>query len=73
MINMTKYKLISVKFPEDLKSLVEEVSKKRGECLSTFIRRAVKRELARMSYLSENEKKALGIRKENKKEGERCP
>lgn len=36
----------------------------RGENYSGFIRRAVKRELARHSYLSEEEKKALGVKQD---------
>ena len=60
---MVRYKLVAVKFPEELRDLVNKVSKERGECLSTFVRRAVKKELARMSYLSKSEKKALEIEK----------
>lgn len=41
--------------------LVEQISKSRGENRSDFIRRAIRRELARLSYLSEEEKKALGV------------
>ncbi|MEM3550824.1 MAG: hypothetical protein QXV01_07015 [Candidatus Bathyarchaeia archaeon] len=39
--------------------LIKKVAKARGEDLSDFVRRAVKRELARLSYLSDEEKKAL--------------
>jgi hypothetical protein len=41
--------------------LVKKVCRFRGEDLSDFVRRSVKKELARLSYLSEEEKKALGI------------
>jgi hypothetical protein len=43
--------------------LLREVSKNRGENMSTFVRRAVFSELARLSYLEESEKKTLGIEK----------
>ncbi len=39
--------------------LIKKVARARGEDLSDFVRRAVKRELARLSYLSDEEKKAL--------------
>jgi hypothetical protein len=41
--------------------LLRKVSRARGEDLSDFVRRAIKTELARLSYLSPDEKKALGI------------
>ncbi len=42
--------------------LVREVCDNRGEDVSDFIRRAVLKELASLSYLSEAEKKSLGMR-----------
>lgn len=45
-------------------TLLKKVSHARGEDLSDFVRRAVRSELARLSYLSSDEKKALGIRAE---------
>jgi hypothetical protein len=51
--------------PSELE-LLKEICRARGEDLSDFVRRAVKTELARLSYLSENEKKALGLRREDK-------
>ncbi len=41
--------------------LVKKVCRFRGEDLSDFVRRSVKKELARLSYLSKEEKKALGL------------
>jgi len=41
--------------------LIKRVCKARGEDLSDFVRRAVRKELARLSFLSPEEKKALGI------------
>lgn len=44
--------------------LLRDITRARGEDISDFVRRAVKTELARLSYLSAEEKKALGIRDE---------
>lgn len=52
---------IVVRFEPSIKKLVGKVAKARGEDVSDFVRRAVKIELARLSFLSEEEKKALGI------------
>jgi hypothetical protein len=41
--------------------LLKKVCSARGENLSSFVRRAIRTELARLSYLTEDEKKALGI------------
>lgn len=41
--------------------LLKKISRARGEDLSDFIRRAIRRELAKLGYLSEEEKKALGM------------
>lgn len=43
----------------DIKKKLEEVCEARGEQLSSFARRAILRELAQLSYLSEAQKKAL--------------
>jgi len=42
-------------------SLLKEVCKLRGESMSTFIRRSVRKELATLSYLPNEQKKALGV------------
>jgi uncharacterized protein (DUF1778 family) len=47
--------------PRD-KDLVVKVAKTRGEDLSDFVRRAIKRELANLSFYTEEEKKALGVK-----------
>ena len=46
--------------PEDY-DLLEKVSRARGEDISSFVRRAIKKELASLGFLSEQDKKALGI------------
>lgn len=53
---------IGVRFQEKDKELLEKVCKARGEDVSDFIRRAVRKELASMSYYSAATKKALGIK-----------
>jgi len=45
---------------EDIE-LIKKICKARGEDLSDFIRRAIRMEFARLSFLSEEEKKALGL------------
>lgn len=42
--------------------LLKKITKARGEDLSDFVRRAVYKELAGLNYLSEEQKKALGIK-----------
>lgn len=41
--------------------LLKKVCQLRGENVSGFVRRAIKTELARLSFLTEEEKKALGF------------
>ena len=45
---------------EDIE-LLKKVCKARGEDLSDFVRRSVRKELARLNYLSDEEKKALEV------------
>ena len=45
---------------EDL-DLIKKVCQLRGENISTFVRRAVYQELARLGYLDKERQKALGI------------
>ena len=53
--------IISVRFPLSDASLLKEISKNRGEDVSDFVRLAVRKELARLSFLTDNEKKALEV------------
>jgi len=53
-------KQVGVRFTPELHKLLKQVAEARGEDLSDFIRRAVYKELAELSFLSENMKKALG-------------
>ena len=54
--------IVGVRFYTEDKLLLQKVSKARGEDLSDFIRRAVRKELASLSYYSSDVKKALGVK-----------
>jgi uncharacterized protein (DUF1778 family) len=58
-VHMTEQ--IGIRMPASEIVLLKKVSQARGEDLSDFVRRAIKTELARLSYLTSDEKKALGI------------
>lgn len=51
----------SVKMERKLIQLLDKICKLRGETRTSFIRRAVLRELANLSYLDDKSKKALGV------------
>lgn len=53
--------ILFARMNEETVALVKSVSGSRGENLSTFVRRAVLRELARLSYLTPEVKKALEV------------
>lgn len=52
---------LSVRIDRTIKQLIQEVAQARRERPSDFARRAILTELAKLSYLSNSEKKALGI------------
>lgn len=54
-------KIIGVRFPLQDAELIKSVCKARGEDVSDFVRRSVRKELVRLSYLSPADKKALGM------------
>ena len=60
MENETVY--IGARVTPDLRDLVQKVSEERGQNVSDFIRFLVKRELAKLSFLPEDTKKAFGIK-----------
>lgn len=43
-------------------ALIKKIYKARGEDMSTFVRRSVLKELARLGFLSDMDKKALEVR-----------
>jgi hypothetical protein len=57
-------RVIGVRFPLEDKELLEKVCKARGEDVSDFVRRSVRKELASLSYLPAEDKKALGTKVE---------
>jgi metal-responsive CopG/Arc/MetJ family transcriptional regulator len=50
-----------VRVQEELYELLKAIARDRGQQLSSYVREVIKTELARLSYLSLEEKKALGI------------
>jgi len=54
-------KTIGVRVEPKDRELIEKVCKARGEQLSDFVRRAIKKELASLNFLSDETKKALGV------------
>ena len=61
--------VIGVKISEEDRLLLDNVCNARGEDLSSFVRRAIRKELASLSFYPDDIKKALGILKRAKKEG----
>ena len=60
---MSKFKRESITFKleEADRELLEKVCRARGESLSSFVRRALRREFARLGFLSQDEVKALEL------------
>jgi uncharacterized protein (DUF1778 family) len=56
--------VLGVRVSEKDRDLLDKVCRARGEDISDFVRRAIRKELAELSFLPEEDKKALGIRKE---------
>lgn len=56
--------VIFARMTQEEVQLLKQVAKARGEDLSDFVRRAVYKELASLNFLSEDQKKALGIKAE---------
>lgn len=57
-----EYIHIGAKVPKKIKETLKKVAHTRGEDEAGFIRRTLYSELARLGYLSEDEKKALGMK-----------
>ena len=55
-------KIIAVRFSISDAKLLEEITKIRGQNVSDFVRLSVRKELARLSFLSDKEKKVLGVK-----------
>ncbi|MCD6263099.1 ribbon-helix-helix protein, CopG family [Candidatus Bathyarchaeota archaeon] len=54
-------RVVCARIPEEDIELIKKICRARGEDLSDFVRRAIRMEFARLSFLSEEEKKALGL------------
>ena len=52
---------LNIRIEQKNKELLEKVSSLRGESPSTFTRRAILRALGELSYLPEDQKKALSL------------
>jgi len=52
---------IGTRIEIELKETLEKVCRLRGEDLSDFLRRAILKELAQLSFLPPDQKKALGV------------
>lgn len=57
-------KVIGVRVPQEDKTLLEKVCKARGEDVSDFVRRSIRKELASLSFLSAADQQALGMKPE---------
>jgi uncharacterized protein (DUF1778 family) len=53
---------VSARMSQEDKALLKKVCKARGEDVSDFVRRSIRKELANLSFLSAEEKKALGVK-----------
>jgi len=54
---------IGVRVTSEDRELLDKVCTARGEDISNFVRRAIRKELAELSFYPEDVKKALGIRR----------
>jgi len=57
-------KIIATRFTIEDANLLRDVSNQQGLDVSDFVRNAVRKELARLSYLTDEDKKALGIKQQ---------
>jgi len=57
---MSSLTTIALKIDKRDRELLNKICKARGESISSFVRRAVRREFARLAFLSEDELKAFG-------------
>lgn len=59
-------KVIGVRVTAQLYTKIRTISNARGEDVSDFVRRAMLKELAGLSFLSNDQKKALGLKVDSK-------
>ena len=58
MSNLT----IGVRISKEDRDLLDQICMARGEDLSDFVRRSIRKELASLNFLPDDQKKALGIK-----------
>jgi uncharacterized protein (DUF1778 family) len=54
--------IIGVRITTEDRKLLDKICKARGEDVSDFVRRSIRKELASLSFLPAEDKKALGIK-----------
>jgi len=59
---------VTVRVTNDTRSLIRHVCRLRHEHVTTFIRRSILMEFARLGFMQDEQKKALGILLEKEKE-----
>ncbi len=59
--NDVKGNTIGVRLFESDERLLRQVCRSRGEDISDFVRMAIRTQLAKMGYLPDSDKKALGL------------
>jgi hypothetical protein len=64
-------KPILLRIDDKLHDTIREVAKARGQDMSNFLREIIKAELARLSFLTPLEKKALGVLQETPRAAEK--
>jgi hypothetical protein len=54
--------VIGVRISREDRMLLDQICKARGEDLSDFVRRSIRKELASLGFLPNDQRKALGIK-----------
>ena len=71
---MTKLsKQIGVRLAPKIYTLLKRITNARGEDISDFVRRAIYKELAALNFLSQEQKKAIGLQSAPKSGQEKNP
>ena len=60
---------IGIRIPKKDAALLKRICESRREDLSDFVRRAIRTEMAKLSFLKPLEKKALGVKTEKNRKG----
>ena len=61
VFRMSNTNIVAVRMATEDRDLLRRVCKARGEDISDFVRRSVRKELASLSFLPAEDKKALGM------------